>query len=64
MISTTKAGILIGATLALAWLAFGFWACLLVALGMLVGGVVGRVVDGRIDLRGVLDALRGRRSSS
>lgn len=64
MISSAKAGIFAGAIIAVVWVAFGFWACVLVAAGMLAGGLIGRIVDGKLDLRGVTDALRGRRSSS
>ncbi len=42
----------------------GFWAFLLVTLAMLVGAVVGRIVDGRLDVRALADVVRGRRSSS
>lgn len=62
--SATTAGILIAATLGICAVAFGFWAMLLVALFMAVGAVIGRSVDGRLDLRGALDALRGKRTSS
>ncbi|ALV47173.1 hypothetical protein MB46_18440 [Arthrobacter alpinus] len=62
--SATIAGTAIAATLAICALAFGFWAMLLVAVFMAVGAVVGRSIDGRLDLRGVLDALRGKRTSS
>jgi uncharacterized membrane protein len=62
--SATLAGTATGATLAIAALAFGFWAMLLVALFMAVGAVAGRSLDGRLDLRGVIDALRGKRTSS
>ncbi|MCB5283380.1 MAG: DUF2273 domain-containing protein [Arthrobacter sp.] len=58
------AGIAIGATLAITALAFGFWGLLLVALFMAIGAVLGRSAEGRLDLGGVLDALRGNRSSS
>ncbi|MHA7222969.1 DUF2273 domain-containing protein [Arthrobacter sp. RHLT1-20] len=57
-------GIAIGATLAITALAFGFWGFLLVALFMAIGAVVGRSAEGRLDLGGVVDALRGKRSSS
>lgn len=62
--SATLAGTAVGATLAITALAFGFWAMLLVALFMAVGAIVGRIVDGRLDLRGVFEALRGKRTSS
>lgn len=62
--SPTLAGIAVGAALAITALAFGFWGFLLVALFMAVGAVLGRSAEGRLDLGGVLDALRGKRSSS
>ncbi len=62
--SSTTAGVAVGATLAISALAFGFWAMLLVALFMAVGAVVARTMEGRLDLRGVLDALGGKRTSS
>jgi uncharacterized membrane protein len=61
--SATLAGAAIGAVLAISALAFGFWAMLLVALFMAAGAVAGSSVRGRIDLRGALDALRGKRTS-
>lgn len=62
--SATSAGVAIGAILAVTAVAFGFWAMLLVALFMVVGAVIGRALDGRLDLRGVVDAVRGKRTSS
>jgi uncharacterized membrane protein len=62
-VSATDRGMLIGAVLALAAVAFGFWSMVLVALFVLVGYGVGRVLEGKLDLRSVADALRGRRSS-
>lgn len=62
--SSATAGAVIGAVLAVSAVAFGFWAMVLVALFMAVGAAAGRTMDGRLDLRGVLDALRGKRTSS
>ncbi|MGY3319479.1 DUF2273 domain-containing protein [Arthrobacter sp. TE12232] len=62
--SPTAAGVAIGAVLAAAALAFGFWGFLLTALFMGAGAVLGRAAEGRLDLGGVMDALRGKRSSS
>ncbi|TFB54436.1 hypothetical protein [Cryobacterium tagatosivorans] len=62
--NATKAGILIGAILVIVWITLGFGAFVLVLVGMIVGGIVGRIVDGKLDLPGVVDAVRGRRSSS
>jgi len=60
----TIPGIFIGATLALTWIVFGFWSFVFVAAAMAVGGLVARVLDGKLDLKVVADAFRGRRSSS
>lgn len=62
--SPTASGVAIGATLAITALVFGFWGFLLVALFMAIGAVLGRTAEGRLDLTGVFDALRGKRSSS
>ncbi len=63
MMSTTRIGALVGAVLALTWVVVGFWACVFVAAAMLVGGLVGRIVDGKLDVNGVVNAIRGKRSS-
>ncbi|MPY11505.1 DUF2273 domain-containing protein [Arthrobacter bussei] len=60
----TTIGIAAGAVLAFAALIFGFWGFLLTLVLMLCGAVLGRIAEGKLDLRGVLDALAGRRSSS
>jgi uncharacterized membrane protein len=62
--SHTVPGIFVGATLALTWIVFGFWAFVFVAAAMAVGALVARVLDGKLDLKTVADAFRGRRSSS
>ncbi|WP_207345571.1 DUF2273 domain-containing protein [Arthrobacter sp. E3] len=62
--NATLTGTAVGAVLAISALAFGFWAMLLVALFMAVGAVVGRSIDGRLDVRGVLAAFSGKRTSS
>lgn len=62
--SPTVAGIAVGAVLAVVALAFGFWGLVLTALFMGIGAILGRSAEGRLDLAGVLDALRGKRSSS
>ena len=62
--TTTATGIIAGATLALTWIAFGFWAFVFVAFAMAVGVLVARVIEGKLDLRSVSDAFRGKRSSS
>lgn len=62
--SATRTGILIGAVLALAWIVLGFWAFFFVAIAMAIGALVGRVIDGKLDVTGLVDAFRGKRSSS
>lgn len=57
-------GAAVAAVLALTWVVLGFWAFLLVALAMLVGAIVGRIIDGRLDVRALAEVFRGRRSSS
>lgn len=59
----TTAGALFGAILAVSILVFGFWGFLLVAVLMAVGAVLGRIVSGKLDVRGLADALTGRRTS-
>jgi uncharacterized membrane protein len=51
-----------GAVLAFAALAFGFWGFLLMALFVAVGAVIGAAVTGRLDVRAMLAAARGRRA--
>lgn len=62
--STTRTGILIGAVLALTWIVLGFWAFFFVAIAMAIGALIGRVIDGKLDVTGLVDAFRGKRSSS
>ncbi|MFE7504145.1 DUF2273 domain-containing protein [Promicromonospora sp. NPDC057488] len=62
--SATVVGAAAATVLALTWVTTGFWAFLFVGVAMVVGAVVGRVVDGRLDLRALADAFRGGRSSS
>ncbi len=62
-LSPATIGLLIGAGLGVVAVAFGFWAMILVALLAAIGFGIGRAVEGKLDVRGVADALRGRRSS-
>jgi uncharacterized membrane protein len=63
-VTATKSGILIGAILALTWVVVGFWAFFFVAFAMALGAVVGRVMEGKLDLSSLVDVFRGKRSSS
>ncbi|HET8795556.1 MAG TPA: hypothetical protein VFM62_04185 [Arthrobacter sp.] len=60
----TVIGIGIGAILAFTALLFQFWGFLLMVVFMTIGALLGRAAEGKLDLRGVRDALTGRRSSS
>ncbi|MBG6213217.1 MAG: DUF2273 domain-containing protein [Cryobacterium sp.] len=64
MTTATRTGMLVGAILALTWVILGFWAFLFVGSAMLVGALVGRVVDGRLDLSSLIGVFQGKRSSS
>lgn len=64
MITSTKFGIFVGAILAIVWLTFGFWGFVLVAVAMIIGAIAGRIIDGKLDVRSLVDAVRGKRSSS
>ena len=57
-------GIGAGAFLAFMSFQFGLWGFLGSLLFMVVGAVLGRSAEGRLDLRRVWEALIGRRSSS
>jgi uncharacterized membrane protein len=60
----TLAGAAIGAFLAFMAFAFGFWGFVISVIFMGVGALIGRAAGGKLDWRGVVDALTGRRSSS
>lgn len=62
--TAARVGILIGAVLALSWIVFGFWAFFFVAVAMAIGALIGRIVDGKLDVSSLLGALSGKRSSS
>jgi len=55
-------GAAVGVALAFAALEYGFWGFLLVLVLALIGGVVGAVSSGALDLRAMLAAARGRRT--
>ncbi|CAH0238226.1 hypothetical protein SRABI83_02809 [Arthrobacter sp. Bi83] len=62
--SLTVVGIGIGAFVAFMSLQFGLWGFLISLLFMGIGALLGRAAEGKLDLRSVIDALSGRRSSS
>jgi uncharacterized membrane protein len=63
-VSLTVVGIGIGAFVAFMSLQFGLWGFLISLLFMGLGALLGRAAEGKLDLRSVIDALSGRRSSS
>lgn len=62
--NTTVVGMAVGAVLAVVALTLGFWAFVVVAVAIALGGLIGRIASGDVDVRRLLDVLRGRRSSS
>lgn len=60
----TVVGIAVGAFVAFMSFQFGAWGFIGSLIFMAVGAILGRVVEGKVDLRRVWDALNGRRSSS
>lgn len=60
----TVIGLAIAAVLGWAALSYGFGGFLLMAVFLAVGALLGRLADGRLDVRRIRDALTGRRSSS
>lgn len=62
--SLTVVGTAIGAFVAFMSLQFGLWGFLISLLFMAIGALLGRAAEGKLDLRSVMDALSGRRSSS
>ncbi|MEI2277291.1 hypothetical protein OHC50_07410 [Paenarthrobacter ilicis] len=62
--SMTVTGIAMGAFVAFMSLTFGLWGFLISLLFMGIGALLGRAAEGKLDLRSVLDAITGRRSSS
>jgi uncharacterized membrane protein len=63
-VSPTVVGIAVGAFVAFMSLQFGLWGFLISLLFMGIGALLGRAAEGKLDLRGVIDAISGRRSSS
>jgi uncharacterized membrane protein len=63
-VTTTQTGMAIAAVLAIVWIAFGFGNFVLVAIAIVIGALIGRYIDGRLDVSGIVNAVRGRRSSS
>ena len=62
--SSTVTGIAVAAVLAASALAWGFWGFILMLIFMAVGAILGRAAEGKLDLRGMIDALTGKRTSS
>lgn len=62
--NTTFQGILVGALVAVFTLIWGLQGLLIGGVFMAVGAVLGRATTGKLDLKGVWDALTGRNSTS
>jgi len=63
-VTRTVVGMGVGAVLALSWVALGFWAFVFVLVAMAIGAGIGRILDGKLDVQALTDAVRGKRSSS
>lgn len=61
--SATATGAVVGILLAFASLEFGFWGFAVAVLFAAVGALIGRIVSGKLDVRGLADVLTGRRTS-
>lgn len=62
--NATFQGILVGAIVAVFALIWGLQGLLIGGIFMAVGAVLGRTASGKLDLKGVWDALTGRNSTS
>ncbi|MCC2661904.1 MAG: hypothetical protein K0R37_2678 [Arthrobacter sp.] len=62
--SLTVVGTAMGAFVAFMSLQFGLWGFLISLHFRGIGALLGRAAEGKLDLRSVMDALSGRRSSS
>lgn len=60
----TLIGMTVGAVLAAFACAWGFLAMIFAALFMGIGAVLGRATTGKLDLRGVINALIGKNDTS
>lgn len=58
----TLTGMAVGAVLALTWVFAGFWAALFVAFAIALGAGIGRLREGKLDVRALGDVLTGRRA--
>jgi len=54
----------VAAVLAIVWIVLGFPAFVLTAIAIVIGALVGRFIEGTLDIQGIVNAVRGRRSSS
>ena len=62
--TATQTGMAVAAVLAISWAAFGFWPFVGIAIAIGIGALIGRIADGKLDPSSLVDAVRGKRSSS
>lgn len=60
----TQTGMAVAAVLSIVWITTNFGFMILVALAIVLGALIGRYVSGELDVSGIVNAVRGRRSSS
>lgn len=63
-LTPTQTGIAIGAVLMIVLATFNFGWMVLVALAMLIGALIGRIVEGKIDVSSLVDTVSGKSRSS
>jgi hypothetical protein len=63
-VTAAQTGMAVAAVLAIVWAVLGFWVFIGVAASVLIGGLIGRIVDGELDVSSLVDRLRGKRTSS
>ena len=62
--TATQTGILVGAVFGAVWVFAAFWWAVLVLVLIAVGAIIGRIVDGKLDVSSLVQAVSGRSSSS
>lgn len=59
----TTIGMVITGVIALTWMTVGFGQAIFVGVAIGVGALIGRAVENRLDVRELVDVLRGRARS-
>ena len=62
--SPTQAAMAVGAVFGVVWVTVDFWPAVLVLVLIGIGAVIGRIVEGKLDVSSMVQAVSGRGSSS